>query len=50
MNKSMFKKSAEQLEEYLQFQRRGFKVKTKKGKGSYSRKQKYKLTSEAHTD
>lgn len=39
---SIFKKSPEQLEEYLQFQRRGFKIKSKKGKGSYSRKQKYK--------
>lgn len=50
MNKSMFKKSAEQLEEYLQFQRRGFKVKAKKGKGSYIRKPKHKLTDEAHMD
>lgn len=38
----IFKKSPEQLEEYLQFQRRGFKIKSKKGKGSYSRKQKHK--------
>ncbi len=31
-----------ELQEYLQFKRRGFKVRTKKGKGSYTRKQKHK--------
>ena len=39
--KSFFKKTGEELQEYLQFQRRGSKVKPKKGKGSYSRKQKH---------
>lgn len=42
MNKSIFKKSKEELQEYLQFRRRGSKVKAKKGKGSYSRKDKHK--------
>ena len=36
------KKSKEELQEYLQFKRRGFYVKSKKGKGSYSRKRKHK--------
>ena len=36
------KKTGEDLREYLQFQRRGFRVDNKKGKGSYSRKQKHK--------
>lgn len=39
--KSFFKKTGKELQEYLQFQRRGSKVKPKKGKGSYSRKKKY---------
>ena len=37
MNKQVFKKSGEELQEYLMFQRRGYKVKNKKGKGSYNR-------------
>ena len=37
MNKQMFKKSGEELQEYLMFRRRGSKVKNKKGKGSYDR-------------
>ncbi len=36
------KKTGEELQQYLQFQRRGSKVRAKRGKGSYSRKQKYK--------
>lgn len=37
------KKSRDELQEYLQFRRRGSKVEPKKGKGSkYSRKQKHK--------
>lgn len=36
------KKTGEELQEYLQFKRRGFIVRAKKGKGSYKRKQKYK--------
>lgn len=35
--KAWRKKSPEELQEYLQFQRRGFKVKPKKGKGSFKR-------------
>ncbi len=31
-----------ELQEYLQFKRRGSKVRAKKGKGSYTRKQKHK--------
>lgn len=41
-NRSMFKKSPEELKAYLQFKRRGSKVEAKKGKGSYSRKEKHK--------
>ena len=39
MNKQMFKKTGDELQEYLMFQRRGLKVKNKKGKGSYNRKE-----------
>ena len=39
--KSFFKKEGKELQEYLQFQRRGSKVKSKKGKGSYCRKEKH---------
>ena len=42
MNKQDNKKSGEELQQYLQFRRRGSKVKPKKGAGSYSRKQKYR--------
>lgn len=42
MNKSLFKKSQEELQEYLQFKRRGSSVKPKKGKGSFTRKLKHK--------
>lgn len=42
MDKTIFKKDKEELQGYLQFKRRGSKVKSKKGKGSYSRKPKYK--------
>ena len=37
IDKRIFKKSQEELQEYLQFQRRGSKVEPKKGKGSYKR-------------
>ena len=36
------KKTGEELQSYLEFRRRGFKVKHKKGKGSFKRKEKYK--------
>ncbi len=39
---SIFAKKGEELQEYLQFQRRGSVVKSKRGKGSYSRKEKHK--------
>ena len=42
LDKTMFKKSSEELEQYLQFRRRGTRIESKRGKGSYSRKQKHK--------
>ena len=43
MNKKEFKKSQEELAEYLQFKRRGFIVPAKKGRGSiYKRNIKHK--------
>ena len=41
-DRRMFKKSSEELVQYMQFQRRGSVVPSRKGKGSYSRKQKHK--------
>lgn len=38
MDKRVNKKSPEELQEYLAFRRRGFKVPAKKGRGSYNRK------------
>lgn len=40
--KRLQKKSPEKLQEYLHFKRRGYAIQAKKGKGSYSRKQKHK--------
>ena len=40
-DKRVNKKTGEELQEYLQFQRRGFIVPPKKGKGSFKRKQKH---------
>ena len=46
MNKKIYKqamkKTGDELQEWLQFKHRGSSVQAKKGKGSYSRKQKYK--------
>lgn len=42
IDKRIMKKSPEELQEYLQFRRRGSRVESKKGKGSYSRKDKHK--------
>jgi len=42
IDKRMFKKSPEELEQYMQFKRRGSRVESKKGKGSYTRKIKHK--------
>lgn len=45
MNKKIYKqamkKSGDELQAYLLFKRRGSSVQAKKGKGSYSRKQKH---------
>lgn len=42
INKRIFKKTPEELEQYMQFKRHGFQIELKKGKGSYKRKPKYK--------
>lgn len=41
-DKRLFKKSPEELQEYLYFRRRGSKVEPRKGKGSFKRIPKYK--------
>lgn len=41
MNKKIFKKSKEELQQYLQFKHRGSVVASKKGKGSFKRKPKH---------
>lgn len=43
MDKRIFKKSSEELEQYLQFKRRGSRIDSKRGKGSYKRKDKHKM-------
>ena len=42
MDKQDFKKSKEELQDYLSFRRRSSKVAPKKGKGSFKRKEKHK--------
>lgn len=42
VDKRIFKKTSEELQQYLHFKKRGFAVNNKKGKGSYSRKTKHK--------
>lgn len=42
MNKKIMKKTGEELQQYLQFRRRGSQVKSKKGKGSFERQIKHK--------
>ena len=42
IDKSIFKKRPEELEQYLQFQRKASRIGNKKGKGSYTRKKKHK--------
>ena len=42
LDKSMFKKTEEELQEYLSFRKKGFVIENKKGKGSYNRKEKHK--------
>ena len=46
MEKKVFKKTGEELEQYLHFKKRAFKVKSKKGMGAYCRKGKYKSSYE----
>lgn len=41
-NKTINKKENEELQEYLQFKKRGYSVKPKKGKGSFKRKNRNK--------
>ena len=41
-NKRIFKKSAEELQEYMKFKHRGGAVPAKKGKGSFKRNTKHK--------
>ena len=43
-NRKEFKKSPEELREYLQFKRRGFSVPGKKGRVPYRRKPKHKIS------
>lgn len=42
MDKRIFKKSPEELQEYLAFKRKGHKVPAKKGKGSKYDRRKFK--------
>jgi len=42
MKKEMFKKTGQELQDYLQFQRRGSVVPNKKGKGAYRRNEKHR--------
>ena len=42
LDKRIFKKTPEELEQYLHFKKRGFAIDNKKGKGSYTRKTKHK--------
>jgi stalled ribosome alternative rescue factor ArfA len=41
IDKKIFKKSPEELQLYLHFKKRGFKIENKKGKGSYVRRSKH---------
>lgn len=40
IDRRMFKKEGEELQQYLHFRKRGSKVQNKKGKGSYKREKK----------
>ena len=42
-DKRIFKKSPEELQQYMMFKRRGSRVESKKGKGSFKRKSKHPL-------
>ena len=39
VDKRMFKKTGEELQQYLHFRKRGSVVENKKGKGSYNRRE-----------
>ena len=41
IDRRMFKKEGEELQQYLHFRKRGSKVQNKKGKGSYKRNKKW---------
>ena len=41
IDKRIFKKSSEELQLYLHFKKRGFRLENKKGKGSYKRHPKH---------
>lgn len=41
-DKQLFKKPPDELQEYLNFRRRGSKVEPRKGKGSFKRRPKHK--------
>ncbi len=45
-DKRIFKKSPEELQQYMMFKRRGSRVESKKGKGSFKRKPKHPLKHE----
>ena len=42
MDKRIFKMKPEELQLFLHFKKRGFKIENKKGKGSYKRNPKHK--------
>ena len=42
MDKSIFKKRDEELQQWMHFKKRGSVVNNKKGKGAYTRKEKHK--------
>lgn len=44
MDKSIYKKTGQELQNYIMTMSRHCVVKSKKGKGSYSRKEKYKVS------
>lgn len=46
LDKRIFKKTGEELQQYLQFKKRGSKVENRKGKGSYKRKPKHRFSEE----
>ena len=46
MDKRMFKKEGEELQQYLHFRKLGSRVDNKKGKGSYKRKKEKQKTRE----